>query len=117
MEYSHYAAKATYQRHTQHSGGRSKKSPLVLTYNHWYKIIQYRFRDQEKLDREASFGDIEGLVAEVQILKRREASISSSAQAHWELWRAKCDQVGSKYIPCLDVANLATCTEVLDQVV
>lgn len=52
MEYMRYAAKAAYQRHTQHGGGKSKKSPLEKTYQHWYRIIQHRFQDLEKLTKE-----------------------------------------------------------------
>lgn len=46
MEYSHYVAKIADQRHTQHGGRRTNKSPLVQTYQHWYRIIQNRFDEQ-----------------------------------------------------------------------
>jgi len=46
MENSHHAAKSAYQRHTQYSGGKLKKSPLVQTFQHWYRIIAHRFRNK-----------------------------------------------------------------------
>jgi len=101
MEYSHYAAKAAYQRHTQHSSGRAKKSPLVQTYQHWYRIIHHRFWDQEKHDKEITFQESEeGLALEALILKTRRKYLS--LQAHWLLWREKCSRKGNKFIPLVD---------------
>lgn len=100
MEYSHYAAKSAYQRHTQHEGGKSKKSPLIQTYQHWYRIIQHRFRETEKqtrLDNEALHAETN--IDEVRIWIKREAAINSSVALHAALWRAKCDRVGSKWVP------------------
>ena len=49
MENSHHAAKAAYQRHTQHAGGRQQtKSPLHQTFEHWYRIIAHRLRNIEE---------------------------------------------------------------------
>ena len=47
MENSHHAAKTTYSGHTQHSGGKLKKSPLLQTFQHWFRIVGHRFRNQE----------------------------------------------------------------------
>ena len=97
MENSHHAAKSAYQRHTQHFGGKVKKSPLVQTYQHWYRIIAHWFRNKDTIltaiDLEAK------LQGESAILARREASRRSSAAAHSALWREKCTRVGSKWIP------------------
>lgn len=49
LENSHHAAKDAYQRHTQHSCGKSRKSPLLQTYQHWYRIIAHRFRNKENV--------------------------------------------------------------------
>jgi len=106
MEYFHYAAKAAYQRHTQHEGGKSKKSPLLQTYQHWYRIIHHRFREQTELDAESqSHESDEWLTAEAKIEKRRTTSLASSARAHSELWRQKCQRVGSKWVPHEDHAT------------
>ena len=35
-------------------GGRSTKSPLVQTYQHWYRIIQNRFRELGEKKKTAS---------------------------------------------------------------
>lgn len=104
MEYSHYAAKSAYNKHTQHGGGRSKKSPLVQTYQHWYRIIQHRFREikkEEQLqhDNNAFQNSEAGIDIETRVWIRRKAAANSSAQAHAALWRDKCDRVGSKYVP------------------
>lgn len=100
MEYSHYAAKAAYQRHTQHGGGKSKKSPLEQTYQHWYRIIQHRFQDMEKLTKEnLSLTEHDRATITTQIERRREASALSSAATHAALWRQKCDRIASKWVP------------------
>jgi hypothetical protein len=100
MEYSHYAAKAAYQRHTQHGGGRTKKSPLVQTYQHWYRIIQHRFHEQMiKANATHIQNGEDHLTIEARIQKRREAYAASSANAHSSLWRQKCQRVGSKWVP------------------
>lgn len=100
MEYSHYAAKSAYQRHTQHNGGKSKKSPLLQTYQHWYRIIQHRFQEQvEKSSERENHEGEQWLTMEAQIEKRREASLNSPAQAHHLLWRQKCHRIGSKWSP------------------
>jgi hypothetical protein len=41
MEKMHYAAKSAFQRHTQHGGGTGRVSPIVQTYEWWYKGIQH----------------------------------------------------------------------------
>lgn len=100
MEYSHYAAKAAYQAHTQHGGGRTKLSPLEQTYQHWYRLIQHRFREKENKTSASLWEQSEeGLTVEARIQKRREASINSSANLHSQLWRQNCDRVGSKWVP------------------
>jgi hypothetical protein len=98
MEYSHYAAKAAYQRHTQHGGGKSKKSLLIQTFQHWYRIIQHRFVEEEKKSQNLPDTDVL-LEKEALIQKHRLASINSSAKAHSELWRHKCLRKGSKWVP------------------
>lgn len=109
MEHSHYAAKAAYQRHTQHGGGRSIKSPLLQTYQHWYRIIQHRFREQAEYDAEIQSHETEEwLTVQAKIEKRREASLASSAKAHSILWRQKCQRVGSKWIPQENLAVVET---------
>lgn len=96
MENSHHAAKTTYQRHTQHSGGKSKKSPLIQTFQHWYRIIAHRFRNKEAAINNTEFDSLQG---EEAIAARREASLNSSAALHSALWRAKCTRVGSRWVP------------------
>jgi hypothetical protein len=98
MENSHHAAKTTYQRHTQHCGGKTKKSALVQTYQHWYRIIAHRFRNQEA--EALNVEDLEeALSAEAKIQARRDASINSSSAAHSALWRSNCIRKGSKWVP------------------
>jgi hypothetical protein len=96
MEHSHHMAKTCYQRHTQHGGGKNKKSALVQTYQHWYRIIAHRFRNKE-LALNAS-----NLAANIDILEkiaqRREASVQSSAAAHTALWRDKRIRKGSRWV-------------------
>ena len=89
MEYSHYAAKAAYQRHTQHGGGKSKKSPLIQTFQHWYRIIQHKFVEEEKKSQSLLDTDVL-LEKETLIQKHRLASISSSTKAYSKLWCQKC---------------------------
>ena len=97
LENSHHAAKNAYQRHTQHSGGKSRKSPLLQTYQHWYRIIAHRFRNKENV---IASTDIDSqLQGEAAIAARRAAAINSSASAHSALWRAKCKRVGSRWVP------------------
>lgn len=96
MENSHHAAKSAYHRHTQHRGGKTKKSPLVQTFQHWYRIISHRFRNKEVVVDECQF-DV--LSTEEAVAARRAASLNSAAAAHTALWRAKCTRVGSKYVP------------------
>ena len=97
MENSHHAAKSAYQRHTQHSGGKSKKSPLVQTFQHWYKIIAHRFRNRNTTLNAAELEA--NLQGEAATLARREASLRSASAAHTAMWREKCTRVGSKWIP------------------
>lgn len=98
MEASHHAAKTAYQRHTQHSRGKNKKSPLIQTYQHWYRIVAHRFRNKETAIKASDFVtlNIDDVVA-----ARRQASLNSSAAAHSALWRAKCVRVGSRWVPQL----------------
>lgn len=101
MEYSHHAAKTAYQKHTQHSGGKSRKSPILQTYEHWYRIIQHRFRNiklQENDESRSHPYDID-----VQIQTRRERLLASSALEHAAEWRAQCVRVGSRWVPRTDV--------------
>jgi hypothetical protein len=86
MEYSHYAAKAAYQ------------SLLIQTFQHWYRIIQHRFVEEEKKSQNLPDTDVL-LEKEALIQKHRLASINSSAKAHSELWRHKCLRKGSKWVP------------------
>lgn len=101
MENSHHAAKTAYQRHTQHSGGRVKKSPLVQTFQHWYRIIAHRFRNK---DTQIPVNEFDTLEAELAIAARREASLRSSAAAHSAAWRSKCRRQGSKWLPITEEA-------------
>ena len=90
MEYSHYATKVAYQRHTQHGGGRTKKSPLVQTYQCWYRIIQHRFHEKTIKANATHIQDGEDhLTIEAKIQKRREASAASSSNAHSSLCGAR----------------------------
>lgn len=95
MEYSHYVAKSAYHRHTQHGGSKNKKSPLLQTYEHWFRIIQHRFHNQEILDNQHT----DTSIAEEIIQKRREASVNSSAARHAVEWRENCTRVGSRWVP------------------
>jgi hypothetical protein len=96
LEFSHDAAKAAFHKHTQHGGGRIKKSPLLQTYEHWFRIIQHRFYNKEL---EASVIDTTDESNEARIQRRREASINSSAALHSAQWRARCQSKGSRWVP------------------
>lgn len=89
----HHAAKYAYHRHTQRDGGKNKKSPLVQTFQHWYRIIAHRFRNKED---ESEFDRLNG---EAAIAARRMASLNSVAAANTALWHVKCKRVGSRYVP------------------
>lgn len=93
MENSHHVAKTAYQRHTQHSGGKYKKSPLVQTYQHWYRIIAHRFWNKELV---SNLTKVNTSCTEDAIAKRCEASLRSATTAHAELWRSKCRREGSR---------------------
>lgn len=95
MEKSHHAAKATYHRHTQHGGGKLRKSPLLQVYEHWYRIIQHRFKNKSLHDSE----EFLNLTGDVAIRARRDRSISSSAAAHHAAWRETCTRQGSRWVP------------------
>ena len=99
MENSHHVAKTTYSRHTQHSGGKSKKNPLKQTFQHWYRIIGHRFRNRIEAEKAPTVDHEEILDVEAKIEVRRVASINSSATAHNAEWRAKCIRKGSRWIP------------------
>lgn len=47
MEKSHASAKSAYQRHTQHGGTKQRISPIVQTFQHWYRIVQHRENEQQ----------------------------------------------------------------------
>jgi len=68
----------------------------LQTYQHWYRIIAHRFRNKEVA---VSASEYDALGAESAVARRREASVNSSAVAHSTLWRAKCERVGSRWIP------------------
>lgn len=96
MEALHHAAKVAYHRHTQHSGGKYKKSPLLQTFEHWYRIIQHRFRNKEELEKNNESHD---LANDDALQLRRERYVNSSAASHWEEWRASCTRLGSRWVP------------------
>jgi len=98
MENSHHAAKAAYQRHTQHSRGKNRKSALLQTYEHWYRIIQYRFRNLEFQTNDSEPTD-DTPDMEVAIQARRERYLASSASAHWIAWKATRTRQGSRWVP------------------
>jgi len=72
-----------------------KKSPLLQTYEHWFRIIQHRFYNKEL---EAIVADMPNDTNEVRIQKKREASINSSAALHSAQWRARCQRKGSRWV-------------------
>jgi len=100
MEASHHAAKATYHRHTQHFGGKYRKSPLKQTFEHWFRIIQHRLRNKEELIQNEN--ELYDLDVEAACQVRRERSLNSSAQTHWEEWRASMKRDGSLWIPNIE---------------
>jgi len=59
MEYNHHAAKVAYYRHTQHGGSKVKKSPLLQTYDYWYRIIQHRFHNDKDKHRQHEELDVD----------------------------------------------------------
>lgn len=98
MENSHHAAKAAYHRHTQHLGGISRKSALHQTFEHWYRIIQHRFRNKELLESEVQTPQSSEDMTEA-LATRRARTFSSSDAAHWAEWRANCTWQGSRFVP------------------
>lgn len=102
MEFSHHAAKVAYHRHTQHGGSKNKKSPLLQTYEHWYRIVQHRFRNKEIHDNEPINRNDRD---EETIQRRRQASLQSSAAAHSTNWRANCRREGKRWIPNVRAAD------------
>lgn len=113
MEYSHHAAKSAYHKHTQHGGSENKKSPLLQTYEHWFRIIQHRFHNQEILDNQHT----DTSTIEEIIQKRREASMNSSAARHAAEWRENCTRVGSRWIPnntsTVNIPDLVECPDII----
>lgn len=49
MEKMHAAAKTAYSRHTQHSGGLLRKSPVEQIFQHSYRCIQHWDRKNKSL--------------------------------------------------------------------
>jgi len=95
MEALHHATKAAYHRYTQHGGGRYERSPLLQTFEHWYRII-HRFQNNEDLEKSDK---LVHLTNEDAMAARRERSINSSASAHWEEWRSNCTRQGFRWVP------------------
>jgi len=98
MEKSHYAAKAANQRHTQHGGGRARKSCILQQYEHWYRNIQHRYAAKLRMELLANdviseHGDGSSLLE-----RRRAASNNSNASVEHEKWRATRVRSGSVYI-------------------
>lgn len=107
MENSHHAAKAAYQRHTQHSGGKTKKSALLQTFEHWFRIIQHRFRNKDILhseDDQATHAEDQNVVLQA----RRARVFASTASAHWAEWRSRCTRQGSRWVPNPVEPNIST---------
>lgn len=93
MEKSHHAAKAANQRHTQHGGGRGRKSCILQQYEHWYRNIQHRYAAKVRMEEANNvFTDQDEVDA---TNRRREASNNSNAAEAHELWRATRVRVGS----------------------
>ena len=111
MEKSHHAAKAAYHRHTQHSGGQKIRSPLLQVFEHWYEIIQHRFRNQNLQDTN-EFDHVTDV--DVVLQARRERSIHSSASAHHSVWRATCIREGSRWVPQVNSQEPIVNSEELD---
>jgi hypothetical protein len=103
MENSHHAAKAAYHRHTQHAGGKGKKSPILQTYQHWYRIIQHRFHhkelEQQQCQAVTSDQILDDTIIEERIQARRNASLNSIAAQRSAEWRAKRIRVGKRWLP------------------
>lgn len=95
LENSHHAAKNAYHKHTQHGGSKHRISPLIQTYQHWYRIIQHRFHNKDNIP--VMFA--EDLPSDIILQRRREASLNSSASAHHAIWRSKCIRKGRKWVP------------------
>jgi len=110
MEKSHHAAKAAYHRHTQHAGGKFRKSPLLHVYEHWYRIIQHRFKNKS-LHNSEEFLDLSG---DATIQARHEQSISSSAATHHAAWRETCTRQGSRWV--LNSEDVSEDPTMIDQV-
>lgn len=99
MEKSHYAAKAANQRHTQHGGGRARKSCILQQYEHWYRVIQHRYAAKlrmELLENNIVTSEPEDGLSQVE--RRRAASNNSNASLEHQKWRATRVRSGSVYI-------------------
>lgn len=95
---TYHAATAAYHRHTQRSGGISKKNALHHTFEHWYRIIQHRFRNKEFQESEVQTPQSSEDMAEA-LAARRARTFSSSVAAHWVEWRANCTRQRSHFVP------------------
>jgi hypothetical protein len=98
MEKSHYAAKAANQRHTQHGGGRARKSCILQQYEHWYRNIQHRYATKVRMEQEASNVVHEPVDESSTIERRRVASNNSNAALEHQGWRATRVCVGSVWM-------------------
>lgn len=78
--------------------GFPEKNALHHTFEHWYHIIQHRFRNKELLESEVQTPQSSEDMAEA-LATRRARTFSSSDAAHWAEWRANCTWQGSRFVP------------------
>lgn len=85
-----------------------RKSALLQTFEHWFRIIQHRLRNKEIACRDQVADDTDDMAIEEAVSARRERSLASSAQAHWESWKSNCTRVGSRWVlnESREVANM-----------
>lgn len=78
--------------------GFPKKNALHHTFEHWYRIIQHRFRNKEFQESEVQTPQSSEDMAEA-LAARRARTFSSSVAAHWVEWRANCTRQRSHFVP------------------
>lgn len=96
MEKSHHQAKAAYQAHTAHGGGKARTSAILQQFQHWYRNIQHRYR--KKMEIQGAVPDPDAGARALAASRRRERWQQSNAAIACKEWRSRRRRVGGAYV-------------------
>lgn len=97
MEKSHYVAKTSFVKHSQHNGTSLRHSAIVQSFQWWYRVIQHREIQRKRKEARAKNPVI--LAVEAAAEKRRQTSNLSTTNARHAKWKKGCVRIGSQFIP------------------